>query len=302
MKRGHSSPDSYLDNRLTLLSNSIRFGNLSATDFDHPAWLDSIWRQAPVEQFVAVNTFLDYHARVSHPLANPAVVDGSQPTAVFHGSGNRRVLREQDVEQITRELLEKFFWNRLVPLGCVETGLGANGHEVCFRLASAGCYLFGLTAELSYGVAEIAGSVVVQPNFEIVFLHPNLAAELDFAPFAERCGKQVGVLFRLTRRQSLRAAELGIDVTSVLASLARHSSKPVPANVAEELRAWFGSCRTLTQRTIVVIEAPDPATAVRVQRLLGDRATWSGGTRVEWQGDSIPADLRRKLSGNGLFF
>ncbi len=32
------------------------------------------------------------------------------------------------------------------------------------------------------------------------------------------------------------------------------------------------------------------------------RATWYGDTRVEWQGDSIPAEQRRKLSENGLFF
>ncbi len=68
-----------------------------------------------------------------------------------------------------------------------------------------------------------------------------------------------------------------------------------------ELRAWFGACRTLTKRRILVIEAPDPATAARVQSLLGDRATRSGGTRVEWQGDSLPTELLKKLSTSGLF-
>jgi hypothetical protein len=108
-------------------------------------------------------------------------------------------------------------------------------------------------------------------------------------------------LFRLTRRQALHAAERGMEVTGGLASLARHSSKPVPAKVAEELRAWFGSCRTLAKRKILVIEAPDPETAALVQRLLGDRATWTGGTRVEWPGDALPPALRKKLSANGLF-
>ena len=35
------------------------------------AWLGSIWRQAP-RGCVALNAFLDYHARISHPLVNPA--------------------------------------------------------------------------------------------------------------------------------------------------------------------------------------------------------------------------------------
>jgi hypothetical protein len=185
-------------------------------------------------------------------------------------------------------------------LGCVEAG-ERDGGEVCFRLSGAGRFLFGLTGELVYGQPAAAAAVVVQPNFEIVLLHPNLNAEVEFAPFAERCGQGVGTLFRLTRRQAIRAASQGLTLESVLAALAKHASKPVPANVAAELRAWFGACRPLRMRRSVLIEAHDRETALRVQRLLGERSALLNDTLIEWRGAQLGPALRKKLSDQGLF-
>lgn len=299
-KRHKSLREFYSCDCLELLPKQVRFAVKNSGDFDHLPWLESIWRQAAGKGSVPVCAFLDYHARASHPLANPAVPDVFRPQATFRYGSSRIVVRDENVEDIARELLELFFRTRLVPLGCVETGQSKDG-ELCFRLSDAGRFLFGLTKKLAYGKPDMDATVVVQPNFEIVFLHPSLSAEIDFASFAERCGRNVGTLFRLTRRQAIRAASQGITVDSVLGAFAEHSSKPVPENVATELRAWFAVCRTLTTRRAVLIEVGDCETALRVQKLLGTRCTKLTETLLEWHGTQIDPKLRQKLADQGVF-
>jgi hypothetical protein len=182
----------------------------------------------------------------------------------------------------------------------VETTAREDG-QIWFRLSSAGKYLFGQTAELAYGESNAEAAIVIQPNFDIVFLHPNLNAEVELSPLAERAGRHVGTLFRLTRRKAILAAAQGTTAEAMLATLAKHSSKPVPANVTEEIRSWFAVCRPLVTRRSVLIEAGDRETALRVQRLLGPRCVVLKDTLLEWRGTGLDPKLRRKLIEQGLF-
>jgi hypothetical protein len=182
----------------------------------------------------------------------------------------------------------------------VETTAREDG-QVWFCLSTAGKYLFGQTAELVYGAPNADAAIVIQPNFDIVFLHPNLNAEVELSPLAERVGRHVGTLFRLTRRKAILAAAQGTTAEAMLATLAKHSSKPVPANVAEEIRSWFAVCRPLVTRRSVLIEAGDRETALRVQRLLGPRCAVLKDTLLEWRGTGLDPKLRRKLIEQGLF-
>jgi hypothetical protein len=291
--RGYNDPLSYMP-------GDFRFEAAEGGDFDYHAWLGSIWRQAPDEGCMALTAFLDYHARISHPLVNPAVPDSSRPRSTSRFGGWGHPLRAETIEEVCREVLESFFWQRLVPLGCVETTTREDG-QVWFRVSTAGKYLFGQTAELAYGEPNADAAIVIQPNFDIVFLHPNLNAEVELSPLAERAGRNVGTLFRLTRRKAILAAAQGTTAEAMLATLAKHSSKPVPANVAEEIRSWFAVCRPLTTRRSVLIEAGDRETALRVQRLLGPRCAVLKDTLLEWRGTGIDPKLRRKLIEQGLF-
>ncbi|MCP5522486.1 MAG: helicase-associated domain-containing protein [Verrucomicrobiales bacterium] len=288
------------DSRARLLSRKLTLRTRMGDDFDARPWLDSIWREAAGEAAFCLDEFLEHHARVSHPLISPAIPEEDRPGQCFRYDRDDCRLRTQNVEEITRELLALFFWERLVPLGCVET-LADEADHTLFRLSSAGRCFVGMAPELEYGQPVQDARIVVQPNFEIVFLNPNLAAEIDFTPFAERCGHGVGTLFRLTRPQTWRAAEEGMTVETVLAMLVRHVSSPVPANVEAELRAWFASCRTLVTRRAILLEAGDEETALRVQKLLGPESALLGKALVEWRGAKLDPKLRRKLAGQGIF-
>ena len=174
-------------------------------------------------------------------------------------------------------------------------------NQVWFRLSPAGEYLFGVKAALAYGQPVAEAAVIIQPNFEIVFLHPNLAAEVELSPIAERSGNGVGTLFRLTRARTILAASRGVTAEAMLAALQKHSSKPLPANVAEEIRSWFGACRTLATRHSVLIEAGDRETALRVRRLFGPGCVELKDTLLEFRGEHIEPKIRKKLMEEGIF-
>jgi hypothetical protein len=285
---------------LSYMPGQFSFGEMKKGDFDHHAWLGSVWRQTPDEGCVALNAFLDYHARVSHPLRNPAIPEARRPRFASAYDGSERALREEAIEEICREALEKFFWQRLVPLGCVQTTLREDG-QIWFRLSPAGKYLFGQAAELAYGQPAADAAIVVQPNFDIVFLQPNLSAEVELSPLAEHVGNGVGTLFRLSRRRVILAASQGTTAEAALTLLQKYSSKPLPANVTEELRSWFAACRSLVMRRAVLIDAGDAETALRVRRLLGPDCRGLGSTLLEWPGTHVHPKLRAKLTEQGLF-
>ena len=81
----------------------------------------------------------------------------------------------------------------------------------------------------------------MQPTFEVVFLSPSPAAEAVVGRFGERVGREVGLLFRLTKQSIQRAGAAGMGTREVLGALERFSRSPVPANVAHELSGWLGS-------------------------------------------------------------
>jgi hypothetical protein len=52
-------------------------------------------------------------------------------------------------------------------------------------------------------------------------------------------GREVGVLFRITRQSVARAAAAGIRAEQVLEILSHASRSPIPVNVAHEIPGWM---------------------------------------------------------------
>jgi hypothetical protein len=271
--------------------------NRSVKELDLLGWQKSVWRQAPIEGCVALDAFLDYHARVSwlRPADKPGV-STDRKVALGGGSGEGDIA----AEELCRARLENFFWQVMIPFGCVQATQRGDS-KLWFRLSSAGQYLVGLKKTVQYGPEATAGAVVVQPNFEIVFLGPDLGAEVAMAAFAERCGRNVGTLFRLTQPKMILAASRGATAESVLTTLKKHSSTPIPENVVAEVKAWFGACRSLALRQSILIQAEDAETALRVKQLLGSECRALSATLLEWPESSLTPKLVSTLREQGLF-
>ena len=143
--------------------------------------------------------------------------------------------------------------------------------------------------------------MLVQPNFEVAFLAPNPAAEAEIGRFAERKGRQVGILFVITKESVMRAAASGSTASAALETLERFGTKAVPANVRREIEGWFGACRRISVRSAVLIHCPDPETTTRVLGVAHDKAERLTDTVVELRDPGGQAGLLRKLRAMGIF-
>jgi hypothetical protein len=170
------------------------------------------------------------------------------------------------------------------------------------RLTSAGQYMLGLRDDFEETArAAPEAQIVVQPNFEIAFLGRAPSQEAMISRYAERIGRGVGLLFRLTKASIVTYAAAGGEADAVLVELSSLGAKGVPNNVEREIRGWFGQCRRVSVRRSTVIQCPDADTAARVRAVVGKEATPIGDLLLEIPGDRLSPDTMRKLAKAGVF-
>lgn len=201
----------------------------------------------PAASFIRFSDFADYQAAIGGPsgvvprgaLASRAGADGPFPDA---SEENIPVVStDEALEELWKFVLHRVFARGILALGGAEAGQTADGRP-CFRITGIGRQLLARAA-LSGGDARPGADIVVQPTFEVVFLAPSPAAEAVLGRFCERMGREVGLLFRVTKQSVQRAAASGLGEEEVLGSLARFSRSPVPGNVAHEVEGWLAADR-----------------------------------------------------------
>jgi hypothetical protein len=283
---GHAK---FLPFRLDLSGSSLTIQQLAEA-------LAAAFAAVPDGQFCPVNTFLAWRCQEHNPYLTDAA-DGRHGVSQGHAS---RGLTVEDLETRWAHDLDEFLRLRLVPLGGVRLGAVRGG--ISFALTPAGRYLLGLAVDFEYGHEHAPhGQVIVQPNFEVMFLAPSPLAEAAVARIAERRGRGGGAMFQITKKSIFVAAGGGMTAEQALDVLQRISSKPLPANVAREVQGWFDQCRQITVEPTVLIRCPDADTAARVVAASGKRAALLTETVVELQDAAARTELVRKLHGLGIF-
>lgn len=183
----------------------------------------------PVTSFVRFADFAEYQAAMGNPLGRAA--DEAQGEKAS----------EEAEEELWKSFLGIFLGRCLVSLDGAEAGVTEEGMP-CFRLTNRGRRILGLPGDGLSETSEPSGTdaaIIVQPNFEVVFLSPSPAAEAELGRFCERRGKEVGVLFRITKDSIREAAASGLDSSRVLEPLARYARSELPVNVRQEIRGWL---------------------------------------------------------------
>ncbi len=102
----------------------------------------------------------------------------------------------------------------------------------------------------------------VQPNFEIIAYRQGLTPSLigQFSRFARWSQVGAALELKLTPESVYRGLEGGLKTEAMLERLARHSSRPLPAGVAEALRTWAGRRDRVTyysSATLVEFATPE---------------------------------------------
>jgi hypothetical protein len=247
----------------------------------------------PADARVSVAGFVRFHSAERNPFLGP---EGPSVPA-----GNRSPRTIEAWETAWGGLLLAVLRGRLVPLGCASLGRAEDG-DLAFGITDAGRYLLGASDDFDLAPAPVGGEVLVQPDFEIVFLAPAPRAEAELGRIAERTGSGVGALFRLTRASILRAAEQGMSAGQVLETLRSASRGAIPANVERQVRDWVQSTRTVHAAPAFLITCPDEETAARVRALGGARVTPVSPTLLRLDGDAkVRTALFKRLRERGIF-
>ncbi len=252
----------------------------------------------PEGQLWPLADFVAWRSQEHNPLVKWLGQGGSH--SISCGYSSQRPTLE-NLEALWARYLNEFLFRRLLPLGGARLGMHAEG-QVSFALTAAGRYLLGLAGDFDYGLHnEPQRQVLVQPNFDVMFLTPSPLAEATLARIAQRQARGVGALFKITKKSILAAAGAGMTAQQTLGILTQISSKPLPANVAREIQGWFEQCRRVRVEPTVIIRCPDADTAARVATLAGPSASLITQTIVELRDTSAKTEVVRKLHGVGIF-
>ncbi len=205
-------------------------------------WVLQAFSSVPVSTFIRFAEFAEYQSALGSPLAVSSALAVGTPGA---GDG-QGLATEEAVEELWKSFLGVFLGRCLLALGGAEAGMGADGRPL-FRMTAAGRMLLGLPSEGRDDAADAEpqdGALIVSPNYEVVFLAPSPGREAELGRFCERVGRDVGVLFRITRPSIQRGAAAGIGVDAVMNALTRGSRSPLPGNVEHEIRSWMQGVTT----------------------------------------------------------
>ncbi len=291
--RNHDSRDDGQFGEWEALAPHIRIDGRALSGKDAIA---ASFGRLPAGRAVLAFDFAAYESRVYNPLASGR--KNSSRIVLGHNYLNNP--SEEELERVWFEALSEALFGTLMLLGAVEVGVTAE-NQMTAAAAEVGRYLFGLAGDFSLETAESAKPIVVQPNFEIVFMIPSPLAEAELSGFTERQGKHVGSVLRITKRSVWTAAAAGIGAEQVIQALARHASVALPANVEREIRGWMAQCRRASLRSAIIIHCPDADTASRALSAERGRLAKLSDTVLELTDTHYRSKLVKKLREAGIF-
>jgi len=144
-------------------------------------------------------------------------------------------------------------------------------------------------------------SLVVQPNFELLLLEPDLSTLYSLLPFAQV--KQVGVVSRLilTRESILRGVAAGMSIEQFLQLLETHGQKGIPQNVAYTLNDWAKLYKGTTISSVILLEVTSEAVANEIcSRLQAFGLRRVGPCTIAASNEINMQELRRTLDKMGI--
>ena len=213
-------------------------------------WLAQAFGSVPVSGGIKFADFAEHQAAIGSPLAASRLAAGPDDGPARAGDPAASELAftsEEAIEELWKSFLGVFLGRCLLSVGGAEAGLAPDG-KPAFRMTDAGLRLLGIPRDAHAPAREPAEEasaaggeetpLIVQPNFEVVFLAPAPSVEAELGRFCERIGREIGVLFRISRQSLKRAKVAGLDAEAILSLLARRSRSALPVNVAQEIRGW----------------------------------------------------------------
>jgi len=244
-------------------------------------------------------SFFGYHSIINNPLFT--LFHAGVPYRIPDDWYDKFLLDKSDMINKWIVMLRSNLIHWVIPMGLLNIGRIKEADEFAFILNDYGLFFAGKSDEIPERASE-AVEIVVQPNFDIVFMAAAPSAEVQLGRFSRRVGRGMGTLFKLTRESVVRATAGGLDFDSIMKSLSEFSSKPIPPNVTEQIRNWVSQCRKISISTKILFTCPDRETALQVVSAAGkDKAEQLSDTVVAISDKKYAKALAKKLEKKGIF-
>ena len=197
--------------------------------------------------------------------------------------------------------LSSFIINWVIPFGLINLGKMQDANSYAISVNTIGKYFLGEIETLPKIEAPSESSILVQPNFEIVFMGPDPAAEVQIGQFSDRLSSGVGTLFKISHSSILKSTSIGFDAEYVLKTLKNLSEKPVPSNVKEQIKNWSAQCRMVSIKKRVLFTCPDKETALKIKASGKDKVEQISDTVIAVADSKFAKTLAKKLEAKGIF-
>ncbi|HEV2583867.1 MAG TPA: helicase-associated domain-containing protein, partial [Ktedonobacteraceae bacterium] len=174
--------------------------------------------------------------------------------------------------EVDGEILTGLLSSSLYEMGIVAVGFeqhSSNGSQpanpVAFMVTELGAAALGSKKDakrVAEEAADYAGgherkrALIVQPNFELMLLQPDMPTLYRLLPFAQIV--QVGMVSRLnlTKTSLLRGLEQGRNIDQILKILTECSQNELPQNVVYTLKDWARAYKEVSISQVYLLETP----------------------------------------------
>jgi len=114
--------------------------------------------------------------------------------------------------------------------------------------------------------AESDSYYVIQPNFDIMLLTPDMPLIYQLLPFTQVKRIHQASTLQLTRTSIQRGLESGMTIEQIITILTEHSRIEIAQNVLYSIRDWSSQFKIAQASSGYIVEFPDEETAERSMR------------------------------------
>ena len=204
----------------------------------------------------------------------------------------------------------------LCELGIISVGYSQTGQPLAERAVNPDVFMVtelgDKVLKVGAGQADVSlleqesnsgNALVVQPNFELLFLQPDLATLYKVLPFAQV--NQLGLVSRLTLTKAsvIRGLTSGKTIEQILTTLRDCSQKGLPQNVEYTLLDWVKSYRDVSISQVLLLEVSNEDVIPRLKAIapLKELVTRQlSPTMLAVHGEVDMAKLRKALEKEGI--
>lgn len=154
-------------------------------------------------------------------------------------------------------------------LGVVEIGRDKPKRFISFRVTAEGRALLD-PEQAADSVAPPAKTLLVQPNFEVLVLHPDSRVLWKLVRMADLVRHDRVSVYVLNKESVMRAVEAGMSPEEITGFLNTNTGKALPQNVAHSIGDWARMLKRLTIQRVTLIQVDDPAV---LDEILASRKT-----------------------------